>query len=184
MERLKFKNFCIGVIILLFMSGCNSSIPPQISQAVEGSPALQQVISDPENYISAAVRWGGVITKTENRDKTTRLTIVSFPLKNDGRPQLSAQSTGRFIAVFDEFLEPMVYNQDRQITVKGEYFQMETQNVGDFPYPYPLVKVDSYFLWPKLIEPVEYDYPPFGWRYDPWYYPYYYHPKKLIPYHE
>ena len=90
---------------MLLMSACSSNIQPEISQPMEGAPGLQQVLKQPEAYLSQKVRWGGVILEIENQQQTTRLTIVAFPLDNNGRPKLPALSPGRFIAVVDKFLK-------------------------------------------------------------------------------
>jgi outer membrane lipoprotein len=128
-----------------------------------------------ENFISQKVRWGGVILHTENKDNASRLTIVAFPLNDDGEPNISDQSTGRFIAVVDAFLEPTVYSSERSVTVTGRVLKSETRAIGEFPYEYPVIQVEHYYLWPVKEEPDYRDYPPYWW-YDPWYpfYPYYY----------
>ena len=50
----------------------------------------------------------------------------------------------------------------------------EIRLVGEFPYSYPLVQAQSWYLWPEESEtPDGYPYP--VW-YDPWYRPWYYNP--------
>jgi len=161
----------------LLLSACSSHIPAEISQAPEGAPGVAQVRANTDAYLSQKVRWGGVILDTENKQQSSWLTIVAFPLNDNGRPQLSAQSPGRFIAIVDEFLEPLVYNSDREITVRGRLLRTETRKVGEFPYTYPVIQVKRYHLWPERPK-VDPDYPPYWW-YDPWYPPYYY----WRPYH-
>ncbi len=166
------------VMSLLFVvSSCSTHIPPEIKQPLEGSPGIGEVRDTADVFIEKKVRWGGVILDTENKQDTSQLTIVAFPLKDNGQPRVSDQSTGRFIAIVNEFLEPLVYNSDREITVIGKLLRMETLDVGEFAYEYPVVEVQQYYLWPAEEDPVYVDYPPFWW-YDPWYphYPYYYYP--------
>ena len=162
--------------ILLLGSACSSKIPPEIKQAVAGSPDVAQVRRQADAYVSQKVRWGGVIHETENKQNSSKLIIVAFPLSEDGQPLNSDQSPGRFIAIVDEFLEPHVYSQEREITVTGQLVQSETLKVGEFSYEYPVVKVEHYYLWPARSEPVYIDYPPYWWHdpYYPWPYPYYY----------
>lgn len=164
-----------GLISVLLVSACSSHIPPEIKQSPEGAPGLTQVHGHVDDFLSQKVRWGGVILNTENKDKTSRLTIVAFPLKDDGEPKVSDQSSGRFIAIVDEFLEPTVYSNERSITVVGTVLRSETMDVGEFAYEYPVVQVEHYYLWPVKEDPDYRDYPPYWW-YDPWYpyYPYYY----------
>jgi outer membrane lipoprotein len=156
--------------LIVLLSACSSHIPPEIRQPLEGAPSVAQVRDRADTYLSQRVRWGGVILNTENKLNASWLTIVAFPLDDEGEPgDYADQSPGRFIAIVDEFLEPTVYNSDRQITVIGNLLRTETLKIGEFPYEYPVVQVEHYYLWPPKPEPA--DYPPY-W-YDPWYNPYY-----------
>jgi len=175
MKFMPFKIHYISLLSLLLISACSSHIPPEIKQSPEGAPGIAEVRSHIESFVSQKVRWGGVIADTENKDNTSRLTIVAFPLNGDGEPKVSDQSSGRFIAIVDEFLEPTVYSSERSITVVGTVLKSETRAIGEYPYEYPVVQVEHYYLWPVKEEPQYWDYPPYWW-YDPWYpyYPYYY----------
>ena len=169
----------------MLMTACSSSIPVEIRQSPINAPDLAQVRDQPSSYIAQPIRWGGMILETENTQNASRLTVIAFPLSDNGEPQTRAQSPGRFIAIVDKFLEPLVYSRDRLITVTGNFFKTETQNIGEYPYLYPLVEVDHYYLWPEKRVPYYPDYPPY-WRYDPWYYPGYpwhYPPDYRVPRH-
>ena len=159
----------IFLMSAVLLSACSSHIPVEISQPVEGAPSATQVRDNPDAYLSQKVRWGGTILQTENKQQASWLSIVAFPLSTQGKPQLTAQSSGRFIAIVDEFLEQLVYNSDREITVTGSILRTESRKVGEFVYDYPVIKVEHYHLWPPKVE-LDVDYPPFWW-YDPWYYP-------------
>ena len=157
---------------ILFLTACSTHIPPEIKQPQVGSPSLEQVIEQAETYTSQKVRWGGVILNTENKQKSSWLTLIAFPLSDRGEPQTSDQSPGRFIAIVDDFLEPLVYSRERKITVIGRLLRTETLKIGEFPYQYPVIQVEHFYLWPPEPEPAVVDYPP-DWWYDPWYNPYY-----------
>lgn len=168
------------LIISVMLTACSSHLSPEISQALEGAPSVSQVLDNTDLYLSQKIRWGGLILDTENKLDTSWLTIVAFPLNDRGRPKLSAQSPGRFIAIVDEFLEPLVYKSDREITLTGRIFRTETRMVGEFPFAYPVIEVKHYHLWTPSPK-VDPDYPPYWW-YDPWYSPYYqwrpYYPRR------
>lgn len=158
------------LILMMLMTACSSSIPVEIRQTVNNAPGVAQLRDQPDSYISQPVRWGGMILETENKQDTSWLTIIAFPLSVNGEPQTSARSSGRFIALVNEFLEPLVYSRDRLITVKGSFLKTETLKIGEYPYVYPVIEVDHYYLWPKKQAPRYVDYPPY-WGYDPWFYP-------------
>ena len=155
--------------LIMLISACSSHIPVEIRQPLDGAPGVAQVRDQSNTYLSQKVRWGGVILDTENKLNASWLTIVAFPLDDQGEPGSPNQSPGRFIAIIDKFLEPTVYNSDRQITVIGSLLRTETLQVGEFPYEYPVIQVEQYYLWPAKAEQMIY---PAYW-YDPWYNPYY-----------
>ncbi|MDH5394590.1 MAG: Slp family lipoprotein [Gammaproteobacteria bacterium] len=154
--------------LVLFFTACSSQIPTGIKHALTNAPTIDMVRAAPDDYLSQPVRWGGVILNTENKQSSSRLIIIAYPLSSNGRPLLNKASNGRFIASFDSFLEPHVYKRDSIITVSGKLTQTETINIGEFPYNYPLVDVQQHFLWP-VEEPLNNLYP--LWWYDPFYWP-------------
>lgn len=156
----------------VLISACSSHVPPEISQDIISSPQITEVRTHTDTFISHSARWGGVIIDTENKQSSSKLTIIAFPLDSNGRPEISDQSTGRFIAVFDDFLEPQLYGSEREITVYGTILKTETRKIGEYPYEYPVIQVRQHFLWPARRKTEDYDYPPYWW-YDPWYHPYY-----------
>ncbi len=173
-----------GFALLLttaLLSACASNIPPEIREAPPDNPALDQVLADTAPFVSRQVRWGGVILETENRADTTWVTLLALPLSTSGRPDISDNSPGRFIAAVPVFLDPTVYSKDRRLTVTGTVSGSETRKVGEFPYSYPVVNVTHHYLWPVETKlPPRYRNP---WWYDPWWYdPWWYDPWYPYPY--
>lgn len=163
----------------LLLAACASQVPVNIREAPPGNPAVAQVRANPDEHQSQQVRWGGEILQTENRENATWLTVLARPLAGNGKPDLTDESGGRFIAHIPAFLDPKVYKAERNVTVRGAVQGSETRQVGEFPYSYPVVEATDWYLWPKEVEyPPDYYYP--WWYYDPWYYdpwyryPYYY----------
>ncbi len=167
--------------VTIFLSACSSQIPSNIRHSIDGAPELTQVGANPKAYLSQGLRWGGIILATENREKFSRLTIVGFPLNDNGRPSITSTSPGRFFADVDDFLEPLVYSRDREITVIGKLVKTEVSKVGEFDYEYPVVDVEEFYLWPLRPKTVNYN-PPY---YSPYYRPYFnpYYPFHTWPYY-
>lgn len=162
-------------MVIMLVSACSTHIPPEIRQPAEGSPDIEQVRQHIEGYLSQKIRWGGIILNTDNTHDASELTVVALPLADDGEPLTSDASPGRFIAIIDEFVEPLVYSPDRKITISGKVLKTEQRKVGEFLYTYPVIKVEHYYLWPQEPETIYLDYPPYPWYdpYYPWRYPYY-----------
>ena len=165
--RITKHHSCI-LLLALLLSACASQVPQSIREAPADMPSLEQVRAHASDYMERQVRWGGTIIDTGNREDTTWLTVLGRPLYKGGEPRTTDDSAGRFIAIVPEFLDPQVYAPDRQVTVSGTLLRTEVSKVGDYPYTYPVVQADAWYLWPEKTEP-PYGYPYPGW-YDPWYY--------------
>lgn len=170
---LPWLGFVTGFSLL---TACASNVPEVIKTAPPNNPGLEQVREQPLEYMSQSIRWGGIILETENTQHETWLTLLALKLNSVGKPVISDNSVGRFIAIVPQFLEPAVYARDRMLTVRGKVLRVETRQIGEFSYQYPVIQVEHHYIWPKETEPSYYDNPP--WWYDPWYGPYYpyYHP--------
>jgi len=181
MNLLKAYTLITGLAFSMLLTACSSHIPAEIKQPIEGAPDIKNIHLSSADYIGHKVRWGGTILQIENKQDTSWISIVGFPLDSNGRPLQSGESTGRFIAIVGDFLEPLVYANDRQITFSGTFFKTESRKIGEYSYNYPVIKVQQYHLWPVITAPAP-DYPPYWW-YDPWYDPWYYpaHPHYLRP---
>lgn len=172
--------YTVAITMLIALSACSSHIPTVISNPATPSPDLTQVQSSPEDYLSKELRWGGIILGIENKKDTSQLTIIAYPLSDNGEPQISKQSTGRFIAIINGFLEPTIYAAERKMTFVGNLLKTETQKIGEFDYKHPVIQVAHYYLWPAETDYDEANYPPYWWH-DPWYHPYYpYYPHRHI----
>ncbi|MGI9302678.1 MAG: Slp family lipoprotein [Gammaproteobacteria bacterium] len=155
-----------GSLLLTFAAGCASTIPPSIKSVPATSPQVAEVLVDAQAYEGEQVRWGGSIAGVENRENETWVEIVARDLNRSGRPKYSDHSDGRFLAVVEGFLDPAVYAKDRQLTVSGTIEGKQSRTIGDYPYTYPLVQVDSHYLWePQPKRAYGYGHP---------YYPYHY----------
>lgn len=111
------------------------------------------------------VRWGGTIAKVENTNKGTLLQVVSRPLSSWGRPIHNDQTEGRFIALVDRFLDPVIMKAGKDVTVLGTLTDVREGKVGETPYAFPVVTVSQLKMW-KPRQPSSYhdNY----WRHDFW----------------
>ena len=161
------------VILTVILSGCATQVPAPISTIPAGNLTVSEVRAGPDRFAGSEVRWGGVITKVENKASQTWIEVVSRALKKNGQPRVDSGSSGRFIAIFPEFVDPVVYSAGQLLTVVGTIEGETTGRIGEYDYSFPLVAVNTSYLWPKKAEPVRHEYyPPPWWYYDPWpYYP-------------
>jgi outer membrane lipoprotein len=165
-------NALTTLLAALTLGACTSQVPLLIRQGPLDSPAPAVVREQVGDYAGQTVRWGGVLIATGNQEHLTRLTVLALPLTHDGEPGSGDDSLGRFIAIVPEFLDPKVYAADRLVTVTGTLHGSEIGMVGKYPYRYPVVEAQAWYLWPEPAA-ASYDYPYYPGWYDPWYWPWY-----------
>ncbi|MGL5948721.1 MAG: Slp family lipoprotein [Aeromonas sp.] len=110
-------------------------------------------------------RWSGLIAKVENRRETSWVEVVYLPLNAKGVPLQAEQSLGRFVAVFNGFIDPAIYAPGRSLTLLGTLGEPVAGHVGEFAYRFARLDVRQHKLWPKVV-PVEVRYR------EPLFYPY------------
>ncbi len=172
------STFWLALIVGL-LSGCASQAPETIADLPADNPSLNRVRMDIDQYIGREVRWGGVISQVENKADRTWIEVVRFRLRDDGSPAPRSRSDGRFIASFDRFIDPVVYEAGHRLTVLGKIEGKVRRPIGDYEYLFPVVTVQGSHLWQPEPEPRRTYYPQPWWYYDPWYPfppPYHYHP--------
>lgn len=157
---------------LLMLSGCASQVPDLIRTAPAGDIRVDEVQQkEGDRFSGSEVRWGGHIISVHNQAESTLIEVLSRKLSKNGKPVSDSKSRGRFMARIPGFLEPQEYPKDRLLTVTGKMDEVMEQAVGSYPYPYPVVDVEAYHLWPEVqsYSHRRYYYDPF---YDPYFYPY------------
>ena len=115
----KFKLSIGFILAFAFAGGCASKPPEAISRIPADNPSVASVRLNIDQYMGAEVRWGGEISKVENRADQTWVEIVRRQLWGDGKPKTSGKSDGRFIANFSGFVDPVVYEVGQLLTVVG-----------------------------------------------------------------
>ncbi|MCA1767431.1 MAG: Slp family lipoprotein, partial [Idiomarina sp.] len=112
-----------AAVMALVLVGC-SSVPDEIASENEDALVGYKVAKHQgEKVVGDPARWGGVIADVRNAEDHTVLEIVSFPLQRWGRPEVSDNSQGRFLAVVNDFVDPDVYKSGRSISFVGSIGQ-------------------------------------------------------------
>ena len=167
---LGMKGWLHCTLILLLLNGCASRLPLAITEPPAQSCSVRQAQQDPDTCRNRPVRWGGEIIEVQNQSDHSDVLVLGRALKKQGEPKSGGTVDGRFIARFGSFMDPAELPKGKRITVSGPLIGLETRKVGEYPYPYPVVQVTVWHLWP--------DPQPESYPYDPWwpYYPYPWYP--------
>ncbi len=145
------------LIAVFFLSGCASHIPQNISQAPTPNLAISEVITQTDTHKGQPVRWGGIILAVTNHVNDTEIEILAKKLDSSGKPFYDNITQGRFLARVDGFVDPAtIYPRGRMMTIYGLVDSVLTRAIGEKPYVYPVIKVQTFYLWSYESE---YDYP-------------------------
>nr|WP_242467413.1 Slp family lipoprotein [Thiocapsa imhoffii] len=141
--------------ILLFaltLGACaHTRVPEAVRDPKLPSPAIAAVQQDPAAFVGQSVRWGGTILAVHNEPNQTQIEILARPLHRDGRPHDTDRILGRFLVIFAGFKDPATFPTHHRLTVVGPLQGIAIRDVGEFPYHYPLVEAQAWFLWPPPI---------------------------------
>jgi len=161
--------------IYLYLSclllGACTSMPKAIQNMNVVDVTYSQASQNIDNYRNIPVRWGGIIIDVENEEDFSLVQVLFYPLNYSGRPQLNDPHGGRFVIKSTEFLDPVVYAKDKEISVVGTLDGDIQRTVGKKIIRVPLIQSISAHLWPKRQN----NYYGYG-GYGPYHYGYYGYP--------
>jgi outer membrane lipoprotein len=164
---------CIVLSLFLFVSGCAPVISKELRTKVAREITLRELLQDPDLHKGKLVLWGGVIIGAKNVKQGTLIELLQKPADRRGRPRDVDQSDGRFMALYEGYLDPAIYSQGREVTVAGEVKGKRVLPLGEIEYAYPLISIKEIYLWPPKIKERFHPYP--YWHYPWWYDPYWGH---------
>lgn len=145
MRKGKFIALVVGLAVL---SGC-ASYPISEKLRNQAEPLnLMQVRTNPQSTRGVVVIWGGRIINTFNTTNGAEIYVLELPLARNGRPSPNdTASTGRFIALSPEFLDPAAYPRGHLITVAGLTQGVRNERLQNVLYRYPVLNIQQIHLW-------------------------------------
>jgi len=136
-----------AILLGMVISGCQPR-PDALRLAPAETEIQPRQVVESAAYDGRQVAWGGIVVESRNLVDRTRIELLAFPLDNDGHPKVNASPTGRFLADYFGFLDPVDYGAGRRITVRGTLHGTQSGKVGEAAYTYPLVEAVEMKLWP------------------------------------
>jgi outer membrane lipoprotein len=134
------------MLICLALISCATPAFKDVDAAIAIVPS--DVQQSPDRYTGAEVVWGGRIISIENREQSTDVEIVAYPLDRDQQPIPDAPTVGRFILVLPGFVEPFDYPAGRHLSVHGIVAGTRVGHVDAHDYLYPLLRAREVTVWP------------------------------------
>lgn len=134
------KRFALlAAVLLLCLAGCGHVVSEQLRSSARDIPP-QALFATPDAYRGAVVILGGVIVGSANTKEGTYLEVVQKPLDSRGRPEERDVSSGRFLILYDSYLDTAIYARGRTVTVAGEVVGTERRRLDEIEYPYLLLR--------------------------------------------
>jgi outer membrane lipoprotein len=161
------KKFFVLGMALIFFSGCVHAISRDVLKEADKEITFAALVKEPAAYQGKVVLLGGVIVKTVNKKEGTLLEVYQTKLDSEGRPTDTDRSGGRFLALYQGFLDSEIYKQGRQVAIAGTVQGEKVQPLGEIEYRYPYLLIKEIHLWEEE-EPIEFEPRPWGLWYDPW----------------
>jgi outer membrane lipoprotein len=171
LQRVKYI-LCIAIPLALFVSGCAPVISRELRAHIATEITFRQVRENPDAYKGTLVLWGGVILRAKNLKEGTLVEVLQKPTDGQGRPKDVDESDGRFLALYDGYLDVAIYAQGREVTVAGEVQGKRVQPLGEIEYQYPLMAIKEI----NLVKEERYHLYPYWWHAPYWYPPWWYYP--------
>jgi len=175
------KRRWIFILIVMLAAGSLAACSV-VSKSVREQAAdlsFSELKENPAAYAGRTVILGGYVAAVENMEARTRMMVLQAPLDFQDQPKSREASQGRFLVVTEDFLDPMVYEKGRKVTVGGTLLGETTETVGDYAYPMPRIKAAEIHLWEEWEKQrfyYPYDDPFYPWwdthLYYRWHHPY------------
>ncbi len=142
-------NIISKIIIALIAVNALSACQSNKLNSNHSASTIEPRLTNEQTDINKEYLWGGEILAVENLQQTTELTIISYPLDRNEKPNYKKQSTGRFIASYPGFLEPTDYRTGQSITIIGTLQKFRDGKVAQADYQFPVLSADRMQLHAK-----------------------------------
>jgi len=160
----------------ILWGGCAHVISKDVLKEVNQDIAFTRLLKDPVSYRGQTVLLGGVIVEATQNPEGTLLEVYQTDMDYEKKPINTDVSEGRFLALYNGFLDNEIYSKGRKITVAGVVTGVRTMKLGEIDYHYPFLLIREIHLWEKEQRKPYDPYFMYPWGmwgpWGPWYYPY------------
>jgi outer membrane lipoprotein len=174
MKKILFKS-----VVILMLFSCAPVLNRQIMNEGVRNVPFSLLREAPDTYRGKLFILGGLIVETRFTEKGSQIEAVCVSVDSRGYLEKTERPMGRFLAIFpreEGFLDPLVYQKGRKITLAGEFLEIRKGKIDEMDYAYPVFKIKQIHLWEERGEyyypAYTYYYPYPYWWYDPWWGPY------------
>ena len=127
------------IVLIPFLAACAGVISKESLREADPEITFQRLIKGPERYKGKVILVGGQILTTSVREGETWIEVLQQPLDWQQKPRETDESYGRFLVLFEKFLDPAIYAGGKKITILGEVQGKKLQPLKEMEYSYPLL---------------------------------------------
>lgn len=127
----------VGLIGIL--GGCAHVMSEAGLARADRSIPYGEISKSPEAFVGKTVLVGGIIAANRGSGDVLQLEVAQLELFANGVPDELSHSSGRFLLVSGELLDPLFYPVGSLVTVIGEIKGQKVQKLDGADYRYPLV---------------------------------------------
>ncbi len=139
----------LGTVLLLSaLTGCTHVISEENRRVASLTINFETLQENPQSFAGKIVILGGVIAGVKNSTDGGQIEIVQYLLTDEGYPDETQGSAGRFLATSPTFIDNLVYKQGSLITIAGEVKGNRVLPLDEVSYSYPVVSIKESHLWP------------------------------------
>jgi outer membrane lipoprotein len=165
----KMRPMIAAISALLLLSGCSHIISDASLRLVDRSVTYRMLKEEPDRYQGRYLLLGGAVASVRNAKGESVLEVVQYNLDSDGMPLEPNLEGGRFLARTDRFIDPLIFKNDRLVTLVGSVSGHRKQTLGDMEYDYPIINIREMHIWRRPSPVYYYPYPyPYYYPYDWW----------------
>ena len=135
------------MLIIASLLGCAHVISQELRERADKEMSFTALLKDPDRYVGRFVILGGIIASSANTEEGTYIEVVQNPLDFRGRPEYTDISGGRFLILYEGYLDSAIYSQGKEVTVAGEVIGKRVRPLGEMQYTYPLIKSSEIHLF-------------------------------------
>ncbi|MCL6584524.1 MAG: Slp family lipoprotein [bacterium] len=133
--------------VALLIAGCAHVISSESRRLAAKNIPFQWIAQNPDRYKGIMVIWGGQIIETRNLPEGTLIVVLQRPLGRFEQPIEDSRPQGRFLVLYQGFLDPAVYEKGEMITVAGIIEGEKVMPLGEIEYRYPYLNAREIHLW-------------------------------------
>lgn len=141
------NRLAVLAIISMLMLSCAHAISKEHRAIAVRDVPFKTVKANIEQYKGSMFVWGGFIAAVRNTEEGNYLEIVQNPTDKYGYVMSTDVSGGRFLALSEEELDPLIYERGRILTVAGELAGEKKIKIRkNKEYVYPVIDIRELYL--------------------------------------